>query len=150
MTLQEARIYFEKLKSDNSKKREKKVFEQYIHIISELEKRSFSADDIQLINKELAKIISEVPHEKNRRYFKKELESFKSFLKDTFSLTIKGYYTSKGVEYGMIFGMLCGLIFLSSRDSSFGIAIGLSLGMCAGVLIGRSLDQKATKAATVI
>lgn len=145
MTLQEARNYFEKLSSENPKKSKIKIYKVFIEIITNLESREFSQDQLLQINTELEKIVQETSKDDRNRRLRKRLESFKSFLNDTFSLTLKDYYTNKGIALGMTFGMLFGIVFLHDTERSMGLALGLSFGMMIGYGIGKYLDQKAIK-----
>ncbi|MGI9530521.1 hypothetical protein [Lutimonas sp.] len=150
MTLTEARNYFENLISENPKKAKLKIYKVYTHIISELEKREFSTDQLELITTELEKIVKEAGQNDRNRSLKKRQESFKAFLNDKFSLTLKDHYTNKGIALGMTFGMVFGIIFLRDMERSLGLAMGLSFGMMIGYGVGKYLDQKASKESKVI
>lgn len=77
-----------------------------------------------------------------KRYFKKALHKFESYLKDTFSLTSKGYYTNLGIGLGSAFGVLLGVLFLWSFERSLGISYGISFGLLVGILVGRYMDSQ--------
>lgn len=150
MTLQEARNYFENLITENQKRSKIKIYKVYIHILTKLENRAFSEDQLKQINTELGKIVEEVKKDDRNRHLRKTLDSFKTFLNDTFSLTLKDYYTNKGIALGMTLGMLFGIIFLHNMERSTGLALGLSVGMMIGYGLGRYLDQKAIKDSKVL
>ncbi len=139
MTLKSALDYFEILLSETSKKSETKVYHEFIHIITGLENRNLSETEMQSIEIELDALNSNStvknPH--------KTLRQFKKYLKDTFSLTPKGYYTNLGIALGSSFGLLFGVVALSSFERSLGIAMGLGFGMLIGLMIGRAMDSQA-------
>ena len=143
MTLKNALNYFKSLVSETSKKSEIKVYQNFIQIISSLEKRELSETEIQAIETELDALDLNSATAHNKKYYKKALQQFKKYLKDTFSLTTKGYYTNTGVGLGTLFGVLFGVVVLGSFERSMGISLGISLGMLIGLLIGRHLDAQA-------
>ena len=56
MTLQEAYNFFESLKTETTKKSEIKVYEKFLHILSELKIREFTTDEILSIERELDRL----------------------------------------------------------------------------------------------
>ncbi len=150
MTLQEAYNFFESLKSETTKKSEIKVYNKFLDILNSVKSREFSKEEIQSIENELDRLDLRSKPENKRKYFKKALSKFEKYLKDTFSLSSKSYYTSLGIGLGSSFGILFGIVFLSSFERSLGIALGLSIGMLIGVLIGRSMDAKAKSEGRVL
>ena len=150
MTLQEAYNFFESLKTETTKKYEIKVYEKFLHILSELNNREFSQDEIQGIEAELDRLNLESNPGNRKKYFKKALSTFEKFLKDTFSLTTKRYYTELGIALGASFGILFGVVFLSSWERSMGISLGLIIGSGIGGAIGRSMDVKAKNEGRVL
>ncbi len=142
MTLQEAISFFESLKGNTTKKSELKVYEKFLHMLSELKTRAFSKNEIQSIETELDGLNLEANPENRKKYYIKAFRKFESYLKDTFSLTPKGYYTNLGIALGSSFGVLVGVVFLSSLERSLGIALALIVGMFIGLTIGRYMDSK--------
>ncbi len=143
MTLQEAYNFFESLKNETSNKSEIKVYEKFLHALNELKNRAFSKDEIQSIEAELDSLNLNANSENRKKYFKRALSKFEKYLKDTFSLTSKGYYTNLGIALGSSFGVLFGVVVLSDFERSLGISFGLIIGMLLGLIIGRYLDSKA-------
>ena len=150
MTLQEANNFFESLKTETTKKYEIRVYEKFLHILSELKTREFTKDEIQSIEAELDRLNLNSKTENRKKYFKKALSKFEKYLKDTFSLTPKGYYTNLGIGLGSSFGLLFGIVFLSSLERSLGIALGLSIGMILGLIIGRTMDAQAKTTGNIL
>jgi len=150
MTLQEAYNFFESLKTETTKKSEIKIYKKFLHILTELKSREFSKDEIQSIETELDSLNLESNPENRKKYFKKALSKFEKYLKDTFSLTSKGYYTNLYGGLGLSFGLLFGVVFLSSWERSLGISMGLIFGMLIGSTIGRSMDAKAISEGRVL
>ncbi len=143
MTIQEAYNFFESLKTETTKKYEIKVYEKFLYILNGLKIREFSKDEIQSLETELDSLNLASNPENRKKYFKKALTKFEKYLKDTFSLTSKGYYTNLGIGLGSSFGILFGVVFLSSWERSLGISMGLIFGMFVGLTIGQYMDTKA-------
>ena len=150
MTLQEAYNFFESLKIETTKKSEIKVYDKFVYTLSELKTRKFTKDEIQSIETELESFNLKSNRENNIKFFKKVFSKLEIFLKDTFSLTSKGYYTKLGGGLGLSFGILFGVVFLSSWERSLGISMGLIFGMLIGSTIGRAMDAKAMSEGRVI
>ena len=142
MTLKNAFNFFESLKTETTKKNEIKVYENFLQIITGLEKKNLSESEIQSIEKELDRLNLKSNPENRKKFFKKALTKFEKYIKDTFSLTLRGYYTKLSSVLGGGYGILFGVVFLSSWDRSLGISIGLIFGYTIGMLIGRSMDAK--------
>ena len=150
MTLQEAYNFFESLITETTKKSEIKVYKKFLHILTELKTRKFTEDERESIEAQLDSLNLNSNPENRKKYFKKTLSKFEDFLKDTFSLTSKGYYTQLGIGLGSSFGIIFGIVFLSSFERSLGIALGLSIGMLIGLIIGQSMDAKAKSESRVL
>ena len=150
MTLQEAYNFFESLKTETTKKYEIKVYEKFLHILSELKIREFSSDEIESIEAELDRLNLKSNPKNRKKYFKKAQTKFEKYLKDAFSLTSKGHYTILYGGLGLSFGLLFGVVFLSSWDRSLGMSMGLIGGMLIGSIIGRSMDTKAISEGKVL
>jgi hypothetical protein len=150
MTLQETITIFENLKTETTKKSEIKVYEKFVYILTELQNREFSKDEIQSIEMELDSLNLASNTENRKKYFKKTLNKFEKYLKDTFSLTSKGYYTTLYGGLGLSFGLLFGVVFLSSWERSLGISMGLIGGMFIGSIIGHHMDSQAKAAGNIL
>ena len=125
MTLQEAYNLFESLKTQTTRKSEIKVYEKFNHILSGLKIREFSKDEIQSIETELESFHLKSNPENRKKHFKKALTKFEKYLKDTFSLTSKGYYTKLYGGLGLSFGLLFGIVFLLSWEQIPGYIAGV-------------------------
>ena len=145
MKIQETYNLIESLKIDTSEKSEIKVYEELLHILSRLQTREFSKDEINSIEAELDSLNLQSNPENKKKYYKKVLIHFQKYLKDTFSLTSKGYYTKLGVQLGSSFGIVAGVIIGERFEKSLGIALGIGIGMLIGVFVGRSMDAKAKR-----
>jgi hypothetical protein len=143
MTLKNAINFFENLVTETSRKSEIKVYQEFIKIITSLEKKSLSENEIQTIETELDRLNLKSNSLNRKKYFKIALSDFKKYLKDTFSLTTKGYYTTFYGGLGLVFGLLFGVAILSNLERSLGISLGLIGGMVVGSIMGRSKDSQA-------
>jgi len=145
MTLEEAQTFIESIKKGATKKDEIKVYDRFLHILTQLKARNLSKEETQSIEMEL-KFLNIKSNPKNRKkYIKQALNSFEKYLRDKFSLTLKGYYTRMGLFLGTCFGILFGITFLSSLERSVGLSLGMSAGLLIGLLLGRRMDAKAEK-----
>lgn len=142
MTLKEAYNFFEILKSNTTKKSEIKVFDKFLDILTELKTREFSIDEIQSIETKLDSLNLKSNPENKKKYYNKAFTQFESYLKDTFSLTSKGYYTNLGMSLGMAFGAAFGAVILFALERSMGITFGISFGMIIGLIIGSYMDYR--------
>ena len=143
MTLKNAINFFESLEAETSSKPEIKVYQEFIKIITSLKKKSLSENEIQTIETELDRLNLKSNSLNRKKYFKIALSDFKKYLKDTFSLTTKGYYTTFYGGLGLVFGLLFGVAILSNLERSLGISLGLIGGMVVGSIMGRSKDSQA-------
>jgi len=150
MTLEETENFFESLKTETTKASEIKVYENFLHILTEIKIRGFSNDEIKSIEREIDSLNLESNPENRKKYFENALSKFQKYLKETFSLTSKGYYTNIGIGLGSSFGILFGIVMLSGFERSLGISVGLIIGMFIGLMIGRSLDVKAVSDGRVL
>jgi hypothetical protein len=143
MTLQDALSNFKKLEAETTKKAEIKVYQKFIQVLTSLENRNLSDVEIQAIEQELEALALFSTPANDKRYFNKAFRQFQQYLKETFSLTTKGYYTGLGIGLGASFGVVFGIVLLSSFERSLGISLGITLGMLIGLIIGRNLDAQA-------
>ncbi|WP_339737017.1 hypothetical protein [uncultured Sunxiuqinia sp.] len=151
MTLQEAYNFFERLRIiETTKNSEIRIYEKFLHILSELKNRDFSKVEIQSIEAELDRLNLESNPENRKKHFGKALSKFENFLKNTFSLISTGHYTKLGIGLGSSFGILLGIVFLSSIERSLGIALGMCIGMLIGLIIGRNMDSQAEAAGRML
>ncbi|SHF22878.1 hypothetical protein SAMN03080594_1039 [Arenibacter palladensis] len=146
MTLQNALDHFKNLESKTTKKSEIKIYRKFIQILTSLENSDLLDAEIQSIEQQL-----DVLHlNANTTNNKKALKQFQKYLKDTFSLTPKGYYTNLGIGLGSSFGIVFGIVVLSNFERTLGISFGIALGMLIGLVIGRNLDSQAKDAGKMI
>jgi hypothetical protein len=150
MTLQETITFFESLTTETTKKSENKVYEKFVYILTELKNREFSKDEIQSIEKELDSLHLASNPENRKKYFRKALSKFEKYLKDTFSLTSKDYYTNLYMGLGLSFGLMFGVAILSNLERSLGISLGLVGGMLVGLILGRNKDAEAKAAGKML
>jgi hypothetical protein len=148
MTLKEAYNFFESLKTEITKKSKIKVYKKFLYILTKLKNREFSNEEMQSIEMELDGLNLE--SNTTTRFFNKALNTFETFLKDTFSLTSKGYYTNLSVSLGMLFGVTFGVLIGERFEKSLGISFGICLGMFIGAFIGRRKDAQAKATGNIL
>jgi len=150
MTLKNTINFFESLVAETSRKSEIKVYQEFIQIITSIEKKGLSENEIRSIETELNSLNLNSNPLNRKKYFKKAINYFKKYLKDTFSLTTTGYYTTFYGGLGLVFGLLFGVAILSNLERSLGISLGLIGGMVVGSIMGRSKDAQAKAAGKVL
>ena len=150
MTLNSANNLFERLNKESTKKSEIKVYEKFLDILSKLKNRELPKDDIKLIEMKLDHLNLESNPPNRKKFFKKALSQFEKYLKETFSLTSKGYYADLGIALGSSFGILFGVVFLWNWERSLGISLGLIAGMGIGRAIGIAMDSQAKTAGNML
>ena len=150
MTLENALTHFKNLKSGSTKKAEIKVYQQFIQILMSLQERNLSGPDVQSIEQVLDGLELNSATPKNNRFYTKALRQFQKYLKDTYSLTTKRYYTQMGLGLGASFGVVFGVVVLPNFERSLGISMGISLGMIIGLVIGHHLDAQAMASGKVL
>jgi len=143
MTLKNALTHFNLLVSETNKKAEIRVFEDFIQIISGLKQKDLTEAEIKSIETELDALDLNRITTNKKQYFRKALKQFKKYLKDTFSLTVKGYYANVGIALGSSFGVLFGMVFLSGIGRSLGLSLGISMGTLIGLIVGSNWDSQA-------
>jgi len=150
MTLKDAINFFESLKTETTKKSEIKVYEKFLHILTALKGRTFTADEIQSIENELDHLNLKSNSENSKKFYKKALSKFETYLKETFSLTTKGHYTNMSVSLGILFGVAFGGIIGSFFEKPLGLSFGMCIGMFVGAFIGNHLDSKAKETGNLL
>lgn len=143
MTLKNVSDLFENLIDETSKKSEIKIYQEFIQIITSLENKDLSENEIKSIETELDRMKLDSNSLNRRKYYKKALNDFKNYLKETYSLTTKGYYTQLYGGLGLSFGLLFGVAILSNLERSLGLSLGLIAGLVVGSIMGRTKDTQA-------
>jgi hypothetical protein len=150
MTLQDALHHFKNLESETTDTSEIQVYQKFIQLLTRLENRGFSDIEVEAIEQKLDTLDLKSTSLKSKKHFRSALRQFQNYLKDTYSLTSKRYYTNMWLGLGASFGVAFGAVFLSGLERSLGISFGISLGMVIGLIIGRNLDAQARAAGKVI
>lgn len=143
MTIDEAINFFESLTTKTKKKSELKTYEDFKQILERLKNRDFSKEEMDTIESKLEPFRLQSDFKNSRKYIKKTQAEFEKYLRDTFSLISKGYYTNLGIGLGSSYGILFGIVVLSRLERSLGIALGIMVGMLIGLTIGRQKDALA-------
>jgi hypothetical protein len=135
MNFLDATNTFEQLKKTAGSKSEVKVYDTFIAILLDLKNKDLT--DVQVISIENyidTLNLQSVPEDK-KKYFRRKLSDFKSYLKSEYSLVPKDYYSEIGVGLGLTFGVVFGTI--------FNMAVGISMGLVFGIVLGRRKDAEA-------
>jgi F0F1-type ATP synthase assembly protein I len=142
-TLKDALNDFESLKAKTTNPSEIRVYDRFIYLLSALKAREFSHVEMQSIEAELDRLNLESNPDNRKRRLKKALNQFEKYLKDTFSLTPKGYYLRMGISAGAAFGVVAGILLGGHFERSLGISFGVAFGLLVGLMVGRYMDAQA-------
>ena len=137
MKLNATADFFKRLSIETDRKSEIKIYERFIGLISNLEERRFTHEELQAIEKKLDELDLKSNPENRIKYFRNRLNELKKYLRDNFSLISGGYYTGIGISLGVAFGVAFG--------SVFKMGVGVALGMMIGLVIGAYMDEEAKK-----
>ena len=149
MTLKNTLNLFESLITKTTKTSEIKIYEKFIYTLTVLDHRAFSKAEIQSIEAALDGLQLESNPDNRKKFFKKSLSKFETYLKDTFDLTNKGYYTQLYGSLGLSFGIMFGVAIFSNLGS-LGISLGLIGGMVVGSIMGRHKDAQVKAAGNML
>jgi len=140
MKIKKAKEFLSNLLKNSTEKREIKVYQKFIGIITSIENRELSTNQIDLIEQELSILDLNQPTKNRKKYIRKKSNEFVKFLETEFSFVLKGHYTNYGLSIGMVFGIAIGTgVF---RDSG-GSTTGMCFGMLIGYIVGQYLDNEA-------
>ena len=121
------------------------AFNQFNHILEELEKKELPTSLIENINDTVQLIdgFDGTPKE-----FKKQLKKHQSKMLHAIAkqqkIVTPGYYRNLWMAVGMAgIGMPIGVAFGASMDNMGLLGIGLPIGLAIGIAIGASMDKKA-------
>jgi len=150
MKLENALHILTDLKNQSVKKSEIKIYNQFITLIRALINREFSSVELQSIEFELDELELHLNQTQKLRFYKKGLIKFETFLKEKLTLVSNLHYTKLYGGLGTSFGILFGVIALSSFDRSLGLALGMIIGMVIGSIMGKSMDANAKREGRVL
>lgn len=143
MKLQEASDFFKGLLAQTDHKSEIKIYRTFRGILADLIRRDLPASQVYAIEDKLSQLQLTVPTDNRKKYLKKKLSEFESYLKKEYSLIKEEHHQNTGIALGMSYGMMAGVIFGPSFGISNGLVIGMALGMIIGLLIGQNKDKQA-------
>ncbi|WP_421764798.1 hypothetical protein [Ekhidna sp.] len=149
MKLSEALDFFKDLIEKTNDKSESKVYQGFINILSNLKNRELTEQQLNSIELKLDSLDLLANSENRKKYLKRKLNEFTTYLNKEFSFITEGYYTGIGMVYGMMFGSGMGLVLGTAFGAGIGTAIGLStgtgIGMVFGMMFGAAKDAEAKK-----
>lgn len=143
MKLNKASAFFKNLIIESDNKSEIKIYERFISILTELDSRDLSEEQLKSIEEKLDSLNFNENSDNRKKHFKQQLNLFVGYLKKKLSLISKGYYTAIGMSLGMSFGVAFGAAFEN-------VSYGLIFGMVIGMIIGTAKDSKAKKEGKVL
>lgn len=145
---------FNKLTTEATTKYEKKIHGNFIKILTNLEKRELTSQDVSSIEDKLESLELSTPNSKRKRFYATKYNELTAYLKKEFSLVPEGHYTQMFMLYGIMFGPGIGLTMGMAIDVAIGVGIGLSIGTGVGMSIGLALgamkDAEAKKQGQVL
>jgi hypothetical protein len=107
-------------------------------VLTDLEAKALTKDQIQSIEKELDTINFSTSPENRKKHLSKSLNQLIRFLQKNLSLITEGHYVGIGMSLGMCFGVAFGAAFSN-------VSYGLLFGMLIGLMAGGVIETKAKK-----
>lgn len=141
-TIKSNKAYLNKLLLESTSKRDVKLYEKFIGVLTALEQKECSEDQRDLIEKKLEILDLDQETKHRKKIIKKGYSEFVGYLQTEFSWILKDYYANYGLSIGMVFGLALGTSIFRDSGSS---ATGMCFGMLIGYFIGQNMDKKAAK-----
>lgn len=142
MTINDTTKLFKNLLSQTNKKSERRIYNCFIQVLSSLEKKELTNEQIDRINNKLTSLNLKEIRANRRKLYSQRLNEFKTFLKSEFSFTTKKYYAGIYMAYGMVFGSGVGLSLGTAINPTWGLSLGMSMGTSMGMLFGMLYGAK--------
>lgn len=143
MKIHEAADFFRDLLIKTDGKSERGIYQTFLGILTDLNMRGLNSSQLYEIENKLDELQLSAATDNRKKYLKKKLATFETYLEKDFSLVKEEHYQNTGIGLGMVFGMLAGMIFGPSFDISNGMIVGMLIGMVIGLLIGQHKDKEA-------
>jgi F0F1-type ATP synthase assembly protein I len=137
MKITEAITFLKQAENRAEKKSQKKHYNTFIAILTDLRTKDLAENQFLSIEKQLDNL--QLNSKFTLKQLKRNFSKLQEFLKIKFSLTEEGHFTSLGIVLGMCFGLAFGAVI----DKYIGSSIGMTVGMLIGIVIGKSMDSKA-------
>ncbi|MBW1295548.1 hypothetical protein [Aquimarina litoralis] len=158
MDINEASKFFKNLITETEDRSEEKIYKKFVNILSQLENRDLSEEQLDGIQNKLDDVSIDVKREERKKYFKGKLSEFCSYIRKELSLLSSEHYMTIGMSIGMCLGMSVGMIFGvvfgantdQSKSLVYGMSFGMPIGMSIGLAIGAAMDLKAKKEGRVL
>ncbi|CAL2101555.1 conserved protein of unknown function [Tenacibaculum sp. 190130A14a] len=142
MTINDTTKLFKNLLSQTNKKSERRIYNCFIQVLSSLEKKELTKEQIDRINNKLTSLNLKEIRANRRKLYSQRLNEFKTFLKSEFSFTTEKYYAGIYMAYGMVFGSGIGLSLGTAINPTWGLSLGMSMGTSMGMLFGMLYGAK--------
>ncbi|MFY0674062.1 MAG: hypothetical protein JXQ87_11680 [Bacteroidia bacterium] len=143
MTIEQAIAYFEDMSTLATSKSRRKLYDQFVSVLKNLESKKFLSGHIEELEKKIERIKLACEADLNQKDLKKQLHGFLSYLNQRFGFVKSGYYTNMGIVLGVIIGTMVGTLVSTMFERSAGIALGNTFGFIIGYMIGYRLDVQA-------
>jgi hypothetical protein len=138
MEINTATTFLKDFISQTDKKSEIRLYTKFISVLTDLEAKALTKDQIQSIEKELDTINFSTSAENRKKHLSKSLTQLIRFLQKNLSLITEGHYVGIGMSLGMCFGVAFGAAFSN-------VSYGLLFGMLIGLMAGGVIETKAKK-----
>ncbi len=154
MKLSQALDFFKNLIKKTNKKSDIKIYQSFIDILFNLKSRDLTEPQLKSIEKKLDYLNLSSNSLNRKKYFKRKITEFTTYLKKEFSFITEGYYTEMGIVFGMSLGsgigLALGIAFGGGEGIAFGLPIGACFGMVMGLIIGTVKDAEAKEQKRVL
>lgn len=133
----------QKLKRETDSKGFKKVLENILNLIVEIEEKNISEKEKINVQNKIGISLENI---KTEQQAKNGFKKIRNFLNNEFGFVSANYYQTLGTGFGLAFGTGLGVVFGPMFDLQsgivYGIIFGSGFGLIAGVVIGKQLDKK--------
>ncbi|MFK7901029.1 MAG: hypothetical protein AB8B61_09770 [Cyclobacteriaceae bacterium] len=142
MTINKAKDFLESLLNNSTTKRETRIYQKFILVLTGLENRDLPRNQVDLIEQELAILDLKQQTKNRKKYIRQRLNEFLKYIDTAFSFVLKGHYANYGLSLGMVFGLALGTAVFRDSGSS---TTGMCIGMFIEYIIGQYMDTEAAK-----
>jgi hypothetical protein len=148
MKIKQAHQIIEDLLTKADRKSEKKLYEQLLGALQNIQARELSSEQLHSIEAALDRLDPDAMDGMSAKVLKSRRNRFLKEVQGILSLLPEDHYMAVGLCLGVAFGGLIGSLmegFAGIPDGQSGTGLGIGLGLVAAVIIARHLDVEAIR-----
>lgn len=136
MKINQALKSFNALNAKTKERVERKIYQGFIDILSNLQNRDLTEKQQKAIEEKLDELELFATTVGKRNHLNRKLITLSSFLNKEYAWVTAGHYASRGMALGLAFGVSLGLSIGTLFSTSIGIPMGMSIGTGSGLILG--------------